>query len=65
MILIVNSVYEYVHKQEIKKVKEEGIWSSSQLETIVHPNDYFKRSYLLKNYGKAPSEDREKELNMM
>ena len=23
-----------------------------QLETIVHPNEYFKRSYLLKNLGK-------------
>jgi len=27
--------------------------TSSQLETIVHPNEYFKRSYLLKNMGKA------------
>ena len=26
--------------------------TSNQLETIVHPNDYFKRSYTLKNLGK-------------
>lgn len=26
--------------------------TSAQLETIVHPNEYFKRSYLLKNLGK-------------
>ena len=26
--------------------------TSNQLETIVHPNEYFKRSYLLKNLGK-------------
>lgn len=26
--------------------------SVAQLETIVHPNEYFKRSYLLKNLDK-------------
>lgn len=26
--------------------------SATQLETIVHPNEYFKRSYLLKNLSK-------------
>lgn len=26
--------------------------TAAQLETIVHPNEYFKRSYLLKNLGK-------------
>lgn len=26
--------------------------TANQLETIVHPNEYFKRSYLLKNLGK-------------
>ena len=44
-------MFEYAHKQEIKKVKEDGTWGASQLETIVHPNEYFKRSYLLKNLG--------------
>jgi DNA primase large subunit len=39
-------VFEYAHKQEIKKVKDDGTWGAAQLETIVHPNEYFKRSYL-------------------
>lgn len=26
--------------------------TAAQLDTIVHPNEYFKRSYLLKNLGK-------------
>ncbi|KAJ4145893.1 hypothetical protein LMH87_004724 [Akanthomyces muscarius] len=47
-----NRVFEHLHKQEIKKAKDEGIMTSNQLETIVHPNEYFKRSYLLKNLGK-------------
>ncbi|KAF7556622.1 hypothetical protein G7046_g6243 [Stylonectria norvegica] len=47
-----NRVFEHVHKAEIRKAKDEGIMTSNQLETIVHPNEYFKRSYLLKNLGK-------------
>lgn len=31
--------------------------SATQLETIVHPNEYFKRSYLLKNLGKDGSSE--------
>lgn len=33
--------------------------TAAQLDTIVHPNEYFKRSYLLKNLGKdtTKSED--------
>lgn len=30
--------------------------TAAQLETIVHPNEYFKRSYLLKNLGKMKKE---------
>lgn len=45
-------MFEHVHKQEIRKAKDEGVLSANQLETIVHPNEYFKRSYLLKNLGK-------------
>ena len=52
----VRSVFEYAHKQEIKKVKDDGTWCAAQLETIVHPNEYFKRSYLLKNLGKVKEE---------
>lgn len=47
-------VFEHLHKAEIKKAKDESIMTSAQLETIVHPNEYFKRSYLLKNLGKNP-----------
>lgn len=43
-----------MHKQEIKKVKDDGTWGAAQLETIVHPNEYFKRSYILKNLGSNP-----------
>ncbi len=38
-------------------MKDEGTWTSAQLETIVHPNEYFKRSYLLKNLGKKQGVD--------
>lgn len=51
------SVFDHLHKQEIRKAKDEGIYTSAQLETIVHPNEYFKRSYLLKNLDKAKEAD--------
>lgn len=46
------SVFEHLHKAEIQKAKDEGVMTANQLETIVHPNEYFKRSYLLNNLGK-------------
>lgn len=46
------SVFEHAHAREIKKVKDDGTWGAAQLETIVHPNEYFKRSYLLRSLGK-------------
>ncbi|KXJ92911.1 eukaryotic and archaeal DNA primase, large subunit-domain-containing protein [Microdochium bolleyi] len=52
-----NRVFEHVHKNEMKQAKDEGVMTSAQLETIVHPNEYFKRSYLLKNLNKVKSED--------
>ena len=52
------SVFEHVHKNEIKRAKEEGIMTTAQLETIVHPNEYFKRSYLLKNMDGKPKKER-------
>jgi DNA primase large subunit len=54
-----DSVFEHVHKAELKRAKEEGILTAAQLETIVHPNEYFKRSYLLKHLDKAPKPDRD------
>ncbi|RDW71078.1 DNA primase large subunit [Coleophoma cylindrospora] len=53
--LACNRVFEYAHQQEIKKVRDNGTWGAAQLETIVHPNEYFKRSYLLKNLDKNPA----------
>ena len=48
-----NKVFEWAHKTELKKAKDEGSWSSAELTDIVHPNTYFKRSYLLKNADAA------------
>ncbi len=48
-----NRVFEWAHKTEIKRAKEDGSASEIDLDTIVHPNTYFKRSYLLKQAGKA------------
>ncbi|KAF4632280.1 hypothetical protein G7Y89_g5843 [Cudoniella acicularis] len=64
--LACNRVFEYAHKQEIKKVRDNGTWGAAELETIVHPNEYFKRSYLLKNMGKNPvdGEGRDEDVKM-
>ncbi|KAB5550903.1 eukaryotic and archaeal DNA primase, large subunit-domain-containing protein [Coniochaeta sp. 2T2.1] len=51
-----NRVFEYVHKNEIKKARDEGIMTANQLETIVHPNEYFKRSFILKHLETAKKE---------
>ena len=61
-----NRVFEYAHKQEIKKVHDDGTWGAAQLETIVHPNEYFKRSYLLKNLwrGQDGAEGGERDVKM-
>ncbi|PVH95865.1 DNA primase large subunit [Periconia macrospinosa] len=48
-----NRVFEHAHKKEIKKVKDDGTWSAADLDTIVHPNAYFKRSWLLKHLGEG------------
>lgn len=51
-----NSVFEHVHKNEMKRARDEGVMTANQLETIVHPNEYFKRSYLLKNLDRKRQE---------
>ncbi|KAF2197746.1 DNA primase, large subunit [Delitschia confertaspora ATCC 74209] len=48
-----NRVFEFTHKKEIRKVKEEGSWSATDLDTILHPNTYFKRGWLLKHLGEG------------
>lgn len=42
-----NRVFESVHARELKREKDEG--RTGLLETIVHPNIYFTRSWELKN----------------
>ncbi|KAI6246187.1 putative DNA primase large subunit [Erysiphe necator] len=58
--LACNRVFEYVHKSQIKKVRDEGTWDPAQLETIVHPNEYFKRGYLLNQMSRNHSDETEK-----
>ncbi|TKA69804.1 hypothetical protein B0A55_06460 [Friedmanniomyces simplex] len=52
-----NRVFEHAHSGQIKKVKGESLWPASELDTILHPNTYFKRSFLLKNLGKVQAGD--------
>ena len=52
-MLTSRSVFEHIHKTELKRARDDSVMSAAQLETIVHPNEYFKRSYLLKNMGKT------------
>ena len=47
-----NRVFEWSHRGDIKRAKDNGTWTDADRETIVHPNTYFKRSYLLKNGDK-------------
>ena len=39
------------------QVKDENLWNASELDTILHPNEYFKRSFLLKNLSLARNGD--------
>lgn len=50
--LACNRVFEHVHAREMKEAKEKGI--EYEKETISHPNEYFKRSFLLKNLNRKP-----------
>lgn len=50
-----NRVFEWAHKGDIARVKADGSLGRGELDTIVHPNTYFKRSYLLKTGGKTGS----------
>ncbi|KAI9849614.1 MAG: hypothetical protein M1837_002739 [Sclerophora amabilis] len=52
-----NRVFEWAHSAEIKKVKDDGTWSATELDTIVHPNTYFRRSHALKNLGRGKGEE--------
>jgi len=48
-----NRVFEHQHKKEIKEVKDKGTWSANDLDTITHPNQYFKRSFMLKHHNEG------------
>jgi len=48
-----NRVFDWAHKGAIKRVKDDGTWPASELDTIVHPNTYFKRSYMLTTGAQA------------
>ncbi len=59
-----NRVFDWVHREDLVRVKEEKSWGTAELDTIVHPNTYFKRSYLLKAGAKAESLDRGTEMDI-
>ncbi|KAK4240163.1 eukaryotic and archaeal DNA primase, large subunit-domain-containing protein [Achaetomium macrosporum] len=59
-----NRVFEHLHRKELKRAKDDGVMTAAQLETIVHPNEYFKRSYLLKNMGKQPQSQQQGDVKM-
>ncbi|MCJ1260469.1 hypothetical protein MMC22_000330 [Lobaria immixta] len=58
-----NRVFEWAHKGDIARVKDDGSWGEAELDTIVHPNTYFKRSYLLKTGGRAAAAGSEENEN--
>ncbi|KAF3921993.1 hypothetical protein ABW20_dc0104713 [Dactylellina cionopaga] len=48
--LACNRVFEHMHEKELKREKDQG---GGNRETIIHPNEYFDRSWTLKNPGKG------------
>ncbi|KAF2141943.1 uncharacterized protein K452DRAFT_270601 [Aplosporella prunicola CBS 121167] len=46
-----NRVFEHGHRVQLKRVKDEALWGAAELDTILHPNEYFKRSFLLGHLG--------------
>lgn len=49
-----NRVFDHVHKGELDRARKDGTvgeLGEGGLDTIVHPNTYFRRSYLLKCGG--------------
>ncbi|KAF2863384.1 DNA primase, partial [Piedraia hortae CBS 480.64] len=52
-----NRVFEHTHKAQLKRVKDQNLWPASELDTILHPNTYFKRAFMLSNLDKFKSGD--------
>ncbi|KAL1306556.1 hypothetical protein AAFC00_005245 [Neodothiora populina] len=48
-----NRVFDSTHARELKKVKDGNLWPLSELDTILHPNTYFKRSWQLERIEKG------------
>lgn len=48
-------VFEHTHAKELKREKEAGSISVELTENIIHPNEYFTRSFGLKNPGSVES----------
>ncbi|KKA28209.1 hypothetical protein TD95_003307 [Thielaviopsis punctulata] len=48
-----NRVFEHLHKNELKRAKDENLLGPAQLDTILHPNEYFKRSFILSDLDKV------------
>ena len=52
-----NRVFEWTYRGDIKKAKEEGTWTREDTQLIAHPNEYFKRGYLLRQNSKKPADE--------
>ena len=58
-----NRVFDHVHRVELRRGKEEGGEGGGGVgEVIVHPNTWFKRSFLLRNPGLGGAEGVEMEM---
>jgi len=44
-------VFEHIHAKELKREKEASGMPVGLTENIIHPNEYFTRSFMLKNPG--------------
>jgi DNA primase large subunit len=44
-----NQVFEHIHSEELRREKERGTSSVALNDTIIHPNEYFERSWKLKH----------------
>ena len=42
-------VFEHVHAKELKREKDAGTFSARMTDPIIHPNEHFSRSFVLKN----------------
>jgi DNA primase large subunit len=55
-----NRVFEHTHKKEIKEAKDKSLLGEGEMDTLLHPNSYFKRSFMLKHQNDEPVEGGDK-----